>query len=812
MKARSFESQLRQAVPPAPDMDARLRARRAALAEFARVNSERDAQASVVAATFATETDSTQSADSVTRSASDAAEPASSQAQLARSAAERSRKSESLWSLGWPLKSAWLGGMATACAVLIGVSVVWLMPPRDRQINLNVTLQALEAAKSEVPATAGTASTQLAASALSDNAANAGGADPSAPTDVATVAQNRASEVEPIPPAPITSDRIQITIDPRVGPSTPARDSAAAQPSVAATASSSLAPAAPAAAVSPGSAGAAPEPSQELQENVVTGSRIGRSPASNSPTADTNAGAGAAAAGAATASANDGLSEVVIVEPRQKRGFFSRKASVPAPPPPAVAADEGRDKFQHFETNPVKRVSDDPVSTFSVDVDTAAYSFVRRKLNEGVLPQMDAVRVEEMINYFDYAWPTSDSRDQPFKPTITVSDSPWGKGKKLIHIGIKGYELPRSQQADVNLVLLLDVSGSMDSPDKLPLAQRSMALLLDSLRPTDTVAIVVYAGNAGQVLAPTPVRDKETILRAISALEPGGSTAGAEGIRLAYALAEKSFRKGGVNRILLATDGDFNVGITDQNELKSFVAREREKGVYLSVLGFGEGNYRDEMAQTLAQNGNGVAAYIDTLNEAKKVLVQEATSSLFPIAKDVKLQVEFNPATVAEYRLVGYETRALNREDFNNDKVDAGDVGSGHTVTAIYEITPVDSDAKLIDESRYAARNEKAPSSGKANEYGFLKIRYKLPNGVRSRLLEEPIRMDAGVPAALRDDVSFSTAVAGFGQLLRGSQYLGTLSFEDVIKQAQVGVGADPHGYRAEFVRLVSKAQQARGM
>jgi Ca-activated chloride channel homolog len=230
------------------------------------------------------------------------------------------------------------------------------------------------------------------------------------------------------------------------------------------------------------------------------------------------------------------------------------------------------------------------------------------------------------------------------------------------------------------------------------------------------------------------------------------------------------------------------------------------------VLGFGEGNYRDEMAQTLAQNGNGVAAYIDTLNEAKKVLVQEATSSLFPIAKDVKLQVEFNPATVAEYRLVGYETRALNREDFNNDKVDAGDVGSGHTVTAIYEITPVDSDAKLIDESRYAARNEKAPSRGKAAEYGFVKIRYKLPNGLRSRLLEEPILMNAGVPAALRDEVSFSTAVAGFGQLLRGSQYLGTLSFEDVIKQAQAGVGADPHGYRAEFVRLVSKAQQARGM
>jgi Ca-activated chloride channel family protein len=460
----------------------------------------------------------------------------------------------------------------------------------------------------------------------------------------------------------------------------------------------------------------------------------------------------------------------------------------------------------------VKRTADDPVSTFSVDVDTASYSFVRRQLNEERLPQVDAVRVEEMINYFDYAWPVAESREQPFRPTVTVSDSPWGDGKKLIHIGIKGYALPVRQQPDVNLVLLLDVSGSMDEPDKLPLAQASMALLLDSLKPTDTVAIVVYAGAAGQVLAPTPVKEKETILRALNSLRPGGSTAGAAGIRLAYELAGKSFRKDGVNRILLATDGDFNVGITDQNELKGFVQREREKGVYLSVLGFGEGNYRDETAQTLAQNGNGVAAYIDTLSEARKVLVQESTASLFTIARDVKLQVEFNPATVAEYRLVGYETRALNREDFNNDKVDAGDVGSGHTVTAIYEITPVGSAAKLIDERRYDAPAGRASADrrGKATEYGFLKIRYKLPNGEQSRLLEQPILVDAGVPAALRQDVDFSTAVAGFAQLLRGGQYAGSLSFEDVIRRAQGAVGEDPYGYRAEFVQLVRKAQQAR--
>ena len=283
--------------------------------------------------------------------------------------------------------------------------------------------------------------------------------------------------------------------------------------------------------------------------------------------------------------------------------------------------DEGRDKFQQFDVNPVKQVADEPVSTFSADVDTASYSFVRRQLNSGRLPQKDSVRVEEMINYFDYAWPAASSAKTPFKPTVVVSDSPWGKGRKLVHIGIKGYEIPRDDAPGANLVLLLDVSGSMDSPDKLPLAVQSMELLLSSLKPTDTVGIVVYAGAAGTVLEPTPVKDKQKIIAALRDLRPGGSTAGAEGIERAYQLAEAHFRKGGVNRILLATDGDFNVGIAGTNELKGFVERKREKGIFLSVLGFGQGNYRDELAQALAQNGNGVAAYIDTLNEAQKVLV-----------------------------------------------------------------------------------------------------------------------------------------------------------------------------------------------
>ena len=393
----------------------------------------------------------------------------------------------------------------------------------------------------------------------------------------------------------------------------------------------------------------------------------------------------------------------------------------------------GRDKFEQFEQNPIRRpeIEAERVSTFSADVDTSSYSFVRKQLDRGVLPQKDAVRVEEMINYFDYAWPAADSRERPFQPTVIVSDSPWGKGRKLIHIGIKGYELPARQRPDANLVMLIDVSGSMQDVDKLPLVKQSMKLLLGSLKPTDTVAIVVYAGVAGQVLPPTPVSEKDKIVAALDSLTPGGSTAGAEGIELAYELAEKSFRKEGVNRILLCTDGDFNVGIDSTNELKGFVERKRGKGVFLSVLGFGQGNYRDELAQALAQNGNGVAAYIDTLNEAQKVLVQEAGASLFTIAKDVKLQVEFNPATVAEYRLVGYETRALKREDFNNDAVDAGDVGSGHTVTAIYEITPVDVDARMIDESRYEQKPQRRLPRVATTEYGFLKIRYKLPRGQR---------------------------------------------------------------------------------
>jgi Ca-activated chloride channel family protein len=471
------------------------------------------------------------------------------------------------------------------------------------------------------------------------------------------------------------------------------------------------------------------------------------------------------------------------------------------------AAPPGNDRFARFAVNPVKRTIDEPESTFSIDVDTAAYSYVRRQLNSGLLPSADAVRTEEMINYFDYNWPAAGSRDAPFKPTVTVSDSPWNEGRKLVHIGIKGYELPTRQRPDVNLVLLLDVSGSMNSPDKLPLAQSALAMLLDSLKPTDTVGIAVYAGAAGEVLPPTPVSQKQTILDALYRLRPGGSTAGAAGVRLAYEMAARGFREEGVNRIVLATDGDFNVGISDVNELKRFVEQQRQRGIFLSVLGFGQGNYRDDVAQALAQNGNGVAAYIDSVNEARKVLVEQAGSQLFTIAKDVKIQVEFNPGTVAEYRLVGYETRALAREDFNNDKVDAGDIGAGHTVTAIYEITPVGATGRSFDERRYGPRDAAPAPRGRPDEYGFVKLRYKLPDQERSQLIEQPIAVNAGVPRALRQDVDFSTAVAGFAQLLQGGQYSGQVGYDDVFRQAQGAMGDDPHGYRAEFLQLVRRAQ-----
>jgi Ca-activated chloride channel family protein len=426
-----------------------------------------------------------------------------------------------------------------------------------------------------------------------------------------------------------------------------------------------------------------------------------------------------------------------------------------------------------------------------------------------VLPQKDAVRVEEMINYFDYQYPAPESKKQPFKTTVSVMDSPWTQGNKLVHIGIRGYDI-KGERPDSNLVLLLDVSGSMNSPDKLPLVKQSMAMLLSQLKPTDTVAIVAYAGAAGTVLEPTQVEEKQKILAALARLNAGGSTAGGEGIKLAYQMAELNFAPDAVNRVILATDGDFNLGITNRDELKGFVERKRSKGIFLSVLGFGQGNYQDSRMQVLAQSGNGVATYIDSLGEAQKVLVDEATSTLFPIAKDVKIQVEFNPARVSEYRLLGYETRMLKQEDFNNDKVDAGDIGAGHRVTAIYEITPVAANSGLLEPSRYS--NSAPKDFQKSDEYGFLKLRYKLPNEDKSNLIEIPISVDNRTSQLIMKEAEFATAVAGFGQILRGGQYTGDWNYDDVIALANTAKGNDLYGYRSEFVQLVRKASLAEAM
>ena len=487
----------------------------------------------------------------------------------------------------------------------------------------------------------------------------------------------------------------------------------------------------------------------------------------------------------------------------------------PPPPPPGIMPpyyqDVGRDKFNSFAENAFKIVREAPVSTFSIDVDTASYSWVRASLNRNVLPQPAAVRTEEMVNYFHYDYAGPRTTAQPFSTNVAVFPSPWVQGRKLVRIGIKGYAVQQAARPRANLVFLVDTSGSMNHPDKLPLVQRSLNMLLDELSPRDTVAIVTYAGSAGTALEPTPVSQKERIRAVIDRLGAGGSTAGAEGIRQAYALAQANYDPRGVNRVILATDGDFNVGITDQGELKGFVERERGKGVFLSVLGFGMGNYNDALMQTLAQNGNGVAAYIDNAREARKTLVEEAGSNLFTIAKDVKIQVEFNPVTVAEYRLIGYETRALNRDDFDNDKVDAGDIGSGHTVTALYEIVPVGG-PRANGDLRYARPVATGPAHGA--ELGFVKIRYKLPKSDTSRLITTPIArsLEAKSFASAPRDARFATAVAGFAELLRGGRHNGAFSYDDVLAIATASRGPDEYGYRSEFLELVRSAKRARSL
>ncbi|EIC22895.1 vWA domain-containing protein [Thiorhodovibrio frisius] len=492
-----------------------------------------------------------------------------------------------------------------------------------------------------------------------------------------------------------------------------------------------------------------------------------------------------------------------------------------APPSPSPLPEAGiveRDRFSETDLNGVIRTRDQPISTFSADVDTASMGVVRRFIRDGDHPPADAVRVEELVNYFDYDYPRPESAAKPFAPSVNLMPSPWGQGRELMVVGIRGWAPQRAELPPANVVLLADVSGSMRGPDRLDLVKRSMALLVDQLDGDDRVALVTYAGADRVVLPPTSAADKQTVCTALGRLTSGGGTAGSKGIATAYKLAEENFKKGAINRIILATDGDFNLGVVDDGRLEDYVARKRKTGIYLSILGVGRGNYNDKTMQRLAQAGNGMAAYLDSLEEGRRVLVEKLTAQLQPIADDVKFQVEFNPAQVAEYRLVGYETRMLREEDFANDAVDAGEIGDGHRVTAIYEIAAPGSAGLRLPQRRYGdrqgAESASSPTSSQTPspadrqaEIAHLRIRWKAPGETASRLMERPVTAADKAPLAQQsDDTRFAVAVAGFAQILQNNPAVGDYSLGDLLQLTRGAVGKDQNGHRARFVELVEQA------
>ncbi|MDE2652736.1 MAG: von Willebrand factor type A domain-containing protein [Gemmatimonadota bacterium] len=470
------------------------------------------------------------------------------------------------------------------------------------------------------------------------------------------------------------------------------------------------------------------------------------------------------------------------------------------------------ESYAEINENEFKTVGEAPLSTFSIDVDRASYANVRRFIQDGQRPPVDAVRIEEMINYFPYQWGDV-AGEHPFAVTTEVTQAPWKREHRLVRIGLHAESIDTEDLPPSNLVFLLDVSGSMSSQDKLPLLKKAFALLVDQLREQDRVAIVVYAGAAGLVLPSTPGSQKDEILAALEKLRAGGSTAGGAGIKLAYDVARKYQMDGGNNRVILATDGDFNVGASSDDAMVKLIEKERESGTFLSVLGFGTGNLKDSKMEQIADHGNGNFAYIDGLLEARKVLVEEMGGTLLTLAKDVKLQVEFNPATVSGYRLIGYENRLLADEDFNDDTKDAGELGAGHTVTALYEVVPagVAMPRPSVDPLRYQvqqpAGNEAPPPSRFEDELMFVKVRYKDPDGDRSKLLQHAVMDRAGTPSA---DLRFAAAVAGFGMLLRDSEHAGTFTLDDIVSLAEQGRGDDPRGYRGEFIRLVEASRDLK--
>lgn len=502
------------------------------------------------------------------------------------------------------------------------------------------------------------------------------------------------------------------------------------------------------------------------------------------------------------------LKEVVVVgyaDARQKQVVYeySTVPGVQVTRTGGITANEPEHNTEEYEG--VKETGfrsplHSPLSTFSIDVDAASYSNLRRFINQGSMPPKDAIRIEEMINYFDYDYPQPED-NKPFSVITELGTAPWNPKHQLLHIGLQGKSMPKTDLPPSNLVFLIDVSGSMQDQAKLPLLKSSFRLLLEQLRPQDHVSIVVYAGAAGLVLEPTPGNEKGKILEALNRLEAGGSTAGGAGIELAYATAKKHFKQGGNNRVILATDGDFNVGASSNASMESLIEQKRKDGIFLTVLGFGMGNYKDSKMEILADKGNGNYAYIDNISEARKVLVKEFGGTLFTIAKDVKMQVEFNPAKVKAYRLIGYENRALNAEDFKDDKKDAGELGAGHTVTALYEIIPagVDTDFPLPDELKY----QKKKIKNGANELLTVKLRYKRPDEDNSQLVSYTV-LDQ--PAnEVSNNFRWSAAVAEFGMLLRESEFRQQSSFSQVLALAKAAKGTDEEGYRKEFIEMVMK-------
>lgn len=474
-----------------------------------------------------------------------------------------------------------------------------------------------------------------------------------------------------------------------------------------------------------------------------------------------------------------------------------------------IIEDFNREGYDKIVENRFLKAVDNPLSTFSIDVDAASYSNVRRFLNQGQLPPAGAVRIEEMVNYFKYEYPQP-INGEPFSINTEISDAPWNKEHKLVLIGLQGKKIPMENLPASNLVFLIDVSGSMQGPERIGLVKASMKLLVDQLREQDKVSIVVYAGAAGLVLQPTSGADITKIKDAIDNLEAGGSTAGGAGIKLAYKTAKENFAKGGNNRVILCTDGDFNVGESSDDAMERLIEEERKSGVFLTVLGYGTGNYQDAKMQKLADKGNGNHAYIDGITEAKKVLVNEFGGTLFTIAKDVKLQIEFNPAKVQGYRLIGYENRMLAKEDFNDDKKDAGELGSGHTVTALYEIIPVgvkSSFLQNVDSLKYQANISAISKTSHTDEIMTVKFRYKAPDGDVSKLIEHPVRDKQISIAKTSDNFRFAASVAQFGLLLRNSEYRSNASYTDLLTMARKAKGSDEEGYRSEFIRLVESAQ-----